>query len=94
MEAGGGEGEGVKEVEDLDCGVGRDVGVDFDAVEGGGIGGEGDAVGGVCDAGDAEVVVLHVGEGGGFDGAGEAFAGLVIGEVGEGGEDGGSVRAD
>ncbi|OAF58329.1 hypothetical protein VC83_06556 [Pseudogymnoascus destructans] len=55
VEASGGEGEGVEEVEDLDGGVGRGVGSDLDAVEGRGVCGEGDAVGGVCDAGDAEV---------------------------------------
>ena len=95
VEAGGGEGEGVEEVEDLNGGVGGGVGVDFDAVEGRVVGGEADAVRGGGDAGDAEVVVLHVGEGGGSDGAGEAVAGLRLGkEGGEVGEDGGSVRGD
>lgn len=42
----GGEGEGVDEVKELDSGIGGGAGVDFDAVERGGVGGEGDVVGG------------------------------------------------
>lgn len=71
------------------------MGVDFDAIEGGGVASEAYAVGGGCDAGDAEVVVLHVGEGDGLDGAGEAALGPGLGERGrEVGEVGGCIRGD
>lgn len=76
IEAGGGEGERVEEVKDLNGGVGAEVAVDFDAEEWGRVGGKADAVGGCGGLRDAEVVMLHVGEGDGLDGACEVLPGL------------------
>ncbi|KFY27926.1 hypothetical protein V493_03192, partial [Pseudogymnoascus sp. VKM F-4281 (FW-2241)] len=85
VEAGRGQGQRGEEIEDLDGGVSAQVGVDFDAVEGRVVGSEADAVRGGVDAGGSKVVVLHVGEGDGLDGAGEIVAGLeeMMRETGE-----------